>query len=371
MGNLRITGNNRQEFFTRVNVETSDMARRVSVEAAIDKLMDDDFNDHDSCSEYEQSSDEEVSIIDDPPSEADHELESTSSLSSGNVEASSTSSSPVSLLSVLRPPKSSELSRKQVVNHNPPKGKKRAKGPNCHSDPKFITPEQRLMDARYANECLIVSNKKLFCHVCREKLSVKASVINNHIKSAKHKSSKTRLDKKQKNDVEIVEAMKAYDTVENPKGETLPQQHQLYRIQVVHTFLLAGVPLTKLCIFRDLLEEHAYRLTDRRHMSDLIPFILQQEKEQIKKEINGKPISVTFDGTTRLGEVFVITVRFASEWSIQQRLIRLQLMMKTMTVARTLSLSLVHCQQSLKLSQSKLLASCMIVHPPTMWHYEQ
>ena len=41
-------------------------------------------------------------------------------------------------------------------------------------------------------------------------------------------------------------------------------------------------------------------------MSDLIPFILQQEKEQIKKEISGKTISVVFDGTSRLGEVFVI-----------------------------------------------------------------
>ena len=81
-----------------------------------------------------------------------------------------------------------------------------------------------------------------------------------------------------------------------------------------------------------MLEENAYRLSDRRHMSDLIPFILLQEKEQIKKEISGKAMSVVFNGTSRLGEVFVIVVRFVdSNWCVQQRMIRLQLLVKTMT----------------------------------------
>ena len=47
--------------------------------------------------------------------------------------------------------------------------------------------------------------------------------------------------------------------------------------------------------------------------------------------MNNKTISVTFDGTSRLGEVFVLVVRFASEWSLQQRLIRMQMVVKTMT----------------------------------------
>ena len=111
-------------------------------------------------------------------------------------------------------------------------------------------------------------------------------------------------------DVEIVEALKSYDKAENPKGETLPEEQRLYRIRVVRTFLLAGVPLNKLHIFKELLEEHAYRLTDRRRMSDIIPFVLKQEKEEIGKEINEKSISISFDGTSWLGEVFVIVVRF-------------------------------------------------------------
>ena len=129
--------------------------------------------------------------------------------------------------------------------------------------------------------------------------------------------------------MEISVALKSFDKEENPKGETLPEEQRLYRIQVVRTFLLAGVPLNKLLIFKDLLEEHAYRLTDRRRMSDLIPFILQQEKEEIEKEINNKSISITFDGTSRVGEVFVLVVRFvSSDWSIQQRLVSLKMLVK-------------------------------------------
>ena len=53
--------------------------------------------------------------------------------------------------------------------------------------------------------------------------------------------------------------------------------------------------------FHELLEENAFHTSDRRHMSDLIPFVLQEEQAQIKKEINGKCISVIFDGTTYMG----------------------------------------------------------------------
>ena len=85
------------------------------------------------------------------------------------------------------------------------------------------------------------------------------------------------------------------------------------------------MPLSKLECFRELLEENALRVTDRRHMSDLIPFILQEEQTRIKNEIEGKCVSVIFDGTTRLGEALAVVLRFVDEekWVIQQRLVRL------------------------------------------------
>ena len=104
---------------------------------------------------------------------------------------------------------------------------------------------------------------------------------------------------------------------------------QVYRVKVVTAFLHAAVPLSELVFFRDLLEENSYRLSDRRHMSDLIPFIMQQEQDKIKEEIQDKHVGVTFDGTTRLGEALSIVLRFASEdFEIKQRLVCLQLLAK-------------------------------------------
>ena len=107
--------------------------------------------------------------------------------------------------------------------------------------------------------------------------------------------------------------------------------------------LQAAVPLAKLDTFREILKENAYRLSDRRHMSDLVPFILSQERADVKREVSGRPLSVIFDGTTRLGEALVIVVRFVDdEFVIQQRLVRLQLLAKSMT-GEEIARELINC----------------------------
>lgn len=69
-------------------------------------------------------------------------------------------------------------------------------------------------------------------------------------------------------------------------------------------FLQAGVPLAKVDVFKEILEESGYCLCTQRYMFDLIPFILNEEVAQIKSEINGKFVSVVFVGTTHMCEVF-------------------------------------------------------------------
>ena len=66
-------------------------------------------------------------------------------------------------------------------------------------------------------------------------------------------------------------------------------------------------------------------------MCDLIPLILHDEHKKTK-EISGQSLSVIFDGTSRMGEeALAIVIRFVSEgWQNQQRLIRLQLITKSM-----------------------------------------
>lgn len=107
-----------------------------------------------------------------------------------------------------------------------------------------------------------------------------------------------------------------------------------------------------------MLEEHAFRLSDDRGMFDLVPFIHSQMQDQIKAEVNGKYVSAIFDGTTRLGEAFAIVLRFISDSKIKQRLIKFQILVKTMTgeeIARELISIL---QVNYDINSNKLVA-CM------------
>ena len=71
-----------------------------------------------------------------------------------------------------------------------------------------------------------------------------------------------------------------------------------------------------------------------------MPFIQEKELTKLRKEIAGKELSVIFDGTTYLGEALAIVIRYVTDdWSIQQKLVRLQILAKSLTgeeVAREL-----------------------------------
>lgn len=284
----------------------------------------------------------EVSLMEDRDSDSDIDGEDVSSGITDDIPEESsvteTSSSEVnSLLSRLRAPLPSDLSRKRKVRSNPPSGVKRGRG-TVASDPKSVTPADRVRS--YPNESLTVSNKKLFCDACREELAMKKSVIDLHIKSAKHARGKERLSSRKKRDESIIQALRKYDEKYHPEGECLPSATRLYRIKVVSTMLKAGVPLSKADAFRELLEEDAYALTSAANLRQLLPFIHNQEIKMLKEEIASKPLSIIFDGTTHVCEAMVLVVRFISgEWELQQRVCRLQLLAKSMTgeeVARQL-----------------------------------
>ena len=90
--------------------------------------------------------------------------------------------------------------------------------------------------------------------------------------------------------------------------------------------LKAGVPLD---LFRDLLEEHGYALTNLRQ---LIPFIHQEELSRIKQEILNQPLSIIFDGTTHVCKAFVVVLRYLTDdWELKHCVGQLKLLAKTMT----------------------------------------
>ena len=72
--------------------------------------------------------------------------------------------------------------------------------------------------------------------------------------------------------------MSSYDNEVHPQGETLLEKERVFRIEVVETFLKAGVPLSKTSKFRSLFEKYATRLADRTVLARLIPLILARDK---------------------------------------------------------------------------------------------
>ena len=88
------------------------------------------------------------------------------------------------------------------------------------------------------------------------------------------------------------------------------------------------------------------------------PFVLSDELKRIKVEFGQKKISVIFHGTTRLGEALAVVIQFVTEWKIEQHLIRLQLLTKSMTeeeIDRKL-VSVLSVEYSISVDQ---LAACM------------
>ena len=104
----------------------------------------------------------------------------------------------------------------------------------------------------------------------------------------------------------------------------------MYRVKVVEQFLRAGIALAKVDSPRGLLEEGALKLTHSSHLADYVPVIQGEEKKRIRSEIDGQDVSIIFDGTTRLGEALAVVLRFFSGWKIQQRLVRISLLAKSM-----------------------------------------
>ena len=97
---------------------------------------------------------------------------------------------------------------------------------------------------------------------------------------------------------------------------------RVYRVRVVEQFLKSGIPMSKIDNLRSLLEEGSHRLTHSSHLSEYIPVLYLEEKKKIKDEIEGRDVSVIFDGSTRLGEALAIVLRFFSQGCIMQRLVK-------------------------------------------------
>lgn len=184
-----------------------------------------------------------------------------------------------SLLDRLKSPAASELARKRKMKGNPMK-KKRCLGAVA-AEPLSISPSTRIKE--FPNEKLSVVSGKIFCTACCEK-----SVILQHIKSLKHANGKGCLKKNELRERKISDMLlnSMISSITRLGRHFLMMPEFIYRIKVVSTFLKAGVPLLKADIFHSLLEERGFRLSDSSNLYQLIPFLHEEGKATIKKEIN-------------------------------------------------------------------------------------
>ena len=74
--------------------------------------------------------------------------------------------------------------------------------------------------------------------------------------------------------------------------------------------------------------------------------------------MNGNYVSVIFDGTTGLGEAFAIVLHFISDSNIKQRLIKFQILVKTMTGEEIARVLISVLQVNYGINSNKLVA-CM------------
>lgn len=119
--------------------------------------------------------------------------------------------------------------------------------------------------------------------------------------------------------------IKEYFAKSHAKSETIDLETLQLRFDTLATFLKTGVPLLVIDGFRPLIEGYSGKsLTSSTHMRQLIPTLLEQEIHTIKEEICKSFITVIFDGTTRVCEVFSIIFRYVTnDFDITESLVEL------------------------------------------------
>ena len=93
-----------------------------------------------------------------------------------------------------------------------------------------------------------------------------------------------------------------------------------------------------------MLEEHVFSLSASTNLCQLIPFVRENEINQLKERISGRHVGIIFDGTTHVCEAFVVVLCYVTQnWVIKQEVCRMMLLAKSLTgeeVARQLITSL-------------------------------
>ena len=302
----------------------------------------------------------DVQEIDSSESEWQDSEDTLVSSSNEDTESETTSDRLASLPQAQRAAVSRERSLSRTSK---PKGKSRRTSGGPSTKMKRVSPSERVSD--FKGECLSTSMGKLYCDACHVVLSTKKSIVKNHIKSDRHREAKEKTQKAGARQSTLQASWKEYQRehdlslVGTGLSRATPDGEILRRINVVESFLKAGVPLAKIDYLRPLLEAGNVRLTSSSHLRQLLPFILSTELQLVKEEITAAQyVSVIFDGSTHFGEALTIIIRFVSDdFVIKQRLVRLRILAKSLS-GQELTRELAEClSTTFQLPPDKVIAA--------------
>ena len=190
----------------------------------------------------------------------------------------------------LRSPTSAVIGRKRKLRANEGKNKQRG------SSKTTVRTSAWDRNTEYPKHHFAVLNRKLRCNACIEIICEKKSSIEKHIKSKKHERGLSEIAKSKSESQTITACLQKRDNREKACGSTLPAEMRLFRFEVVESFLSGGIALAKVDALRPLLEKYGHKLTNRAHLSELIPAVLENEKDKLKKELKDvKEASVIFN----------------------------------------------------------------------------
>lgn len=259
--------------------------------------------------------------------------------------------------------KEAENARKRSLSRsNQPSGKRTRVSGGPSTKTKRVSAASRLQE--FPSEPFSLSMGRLYCNACHLPLQTKKSIIRTHIGTERHAAGKKSLEKTAVRQKTISASWDKYqkkhasEVVGTGMSSAVPKEVANRRIDVVETFLRAGVPLAKVTYLRPLLEAGNLRLTDRSHLAQYIPLLTDTEMERIKNEVESADyLSVIFDGSTYQGEALAILLRYLDgDWKEQQRLVRFHLLAKSLTGAQLARELVEALSTTLQLKPGKLIA---------------
>ena len=226
------------------------------------------------------------------------------------------------------------LQRTSVKKSLQPATKKRKVAHGVSTKLVKLKPQQRIEN--FPDTMLSVSNGQLYCDACHMTLSLKKSIVQDHISSDRHCRGKEARKAQALRQEKVLKSWNLYQKrhADDLSGAGLTHAAEsaqsLARIEVVSMFLKAGIPLAKITHLRALLEEGSARLIDESHLRTYIHFIQEMETAKVKAELaHHPPVPVIFYGSTHQEEALAVLVRFVNEeFEIVQRLVRLHVSAK-------------------------------------------